>query len=487
MLRITACLIMSLMLVSSARAETPVYPEKGTVQGERLEEFLRRVPELTHDLGDRWPMIMWEGISFEPQPAEVYKQLLARGLTQHVRMDPEMIPTAKTLQEAGSPVIMMQGKGGEWPYGLAGEEEAWTHRYEEGYEPESERRGKACLPVLTGWRRAAEQVRDVLRQYKDAGVTVDAVWMDWEGEPLGSSRGYENARHCTRCRRLLPSRVLESKEAYRAYCWRLYLELLGTYLSAPAREVFPGVSTTNWMVIYSAADRPARGAWWEGEVSPSVPSMFTATNPVAYGNTNYFNWEWQDSYPIDREHVDQFYGHILLRQVSDNAANRQKYAPQKDSFPWVIRWCPDAFDPAIPILSRPRYREMLRHIWLRGADGMQIFNASREGYDELVYNEVVDAVRIMDELLAYRELLDRGRVMNAEVPARQDPGVIWSGLRLEDRAVVRVFRPGGAPATVTFSPWEGTEVTIDDLAEQEGSFYLLTRGDDDHIEVEPQP
>jgi hypothetical protein len=300
MFRITACLIVLVLLGSTARALTPAYPAKSTVEGERLEMFLKQVPELTHDLGDRWPMIMWEGISFDPQPPEVYKKLLARGLTQHVRMDPEMIPTAQALQEAGSPVIMMQGKGGEWPYNLAGKEEAWTHRYEEGYEPESERRGKACLPVLSGWRKAAERVRDILRQYKDAGVTVDAVWMDWEGEPLGSSRGYENARHCTRCRRLVPPKVLVSKKAY-------------------------------------------------------------------------------------------------------------------------------------------------------------------------------------------REFLDSGRVMNTEVPARQDPGVIWSGLRLKDRAVVRVFRPGGAPATVTFMPWEETEVTVDELAEKDGRFYLLTRKDDGNIEVEPQP
>ena len=476
--RMMLCLVLLMLAGVFAGAETPVYPEKSTVEGDRIEEFFNRVPELQHDRADRWPMIMWEGISLEPQPVEVYEKLLKRGLTQHVRMDPDMIPVALTLQEAGSPVIMMQGKGGEWPYRLAGDPDQWAHVYEEGYEPESERRGKACLPVLTAWELAARRVRQTLREFRDAGVTVDAVWMDWEGEPLGSSRGYENARHCTRCQKLLPPEVLASRADYRDYCWRLYLELVGTYLSAPAREIFPGVSTTNWMAVYSTIERPARGAWWEDELPPSVPPMLTATNPVGYGNTNYYRWEWKDSYPLDREHVDQFYSHILLRQVSDNAANRMKFAPQVDSFPWVIRWCPDTLDPSIPILSRARYREMLRHIWLRGADGMQIFNASRKGYDELVFNEVVDAVRVYDEMLVYREFLDDGRVMNTDVPPLQDQGVIWSGLRLEDRALLRIFRPDGAPAEITLSPWEDAEVTVDELEVSEGIFHVLKRTDD---------
>ena len=201
--------------------------------------------------------------------------------------------------------------------------------------------------------------------------------------------------------------------------------------------------------------------------------MFTATNPVAYGNTNYYRWEWKDYYSLDREHVDQFYSHILLRQVSDNAANRMDYAPQKASFPWVVRWCPDTLDPSIPVLSRRRYREVLRHIWLRGADGMQIFNPPRKGYDELVLNEVVDAVRIYDEMLAYRDFLDRGKVMNTEVPAVQNPGVFWSGLRVENRALVRVFRPGGASDAITFEPWAGAPVTVEDLKEGEGAYYIL--------------
>ena len=124
-------------------------------------------------------------------------------------------------------------------------------------------------------------------------------------------------------------------------------------------------------------------------------------------------------------------------------------------------------------MSRARYREVLRHIWLRGADGMQVFNARRRGYEELVWNELVDAVRIYDEMLAYREFLDEGELMCLDVPAEQDDGVVWSGLRLPDRAVVRVFKQGGGEADVAIEAWPGRTATL--RATSQGATCVLRR------------
>jgi hypothetical protein len=198
--------------------------------------------------------------------------------------------------------------------------------------------------------------------------------------------------------------------------------------------------------------------------------MLTASNPVAYGNTYFWKF-WDESWPIDRRHVDRFYTHLLLRHVSNDTANRLIYAPEKDSFPWVARWCPDAGDPEIPIVSRQAYREALRHLWLRGADGMQIFNATRKGYDDLVFTEVIDAVAIYDEMLAYRDLLDTGKPMCLEVPGMQFAGVLWSGRRLPDKAVVRVISQGDKPATVTIDAWPDKQVEL--KAPVDGATYLL--------------
>jgi len=367
-------------------------------------------------------------------------------------------------------VILMQGAGGPWPANQAGPAERWAHQFVEGYAPRG-RYVRPCLGVQAGWAINADRVRETLGKFRDAGVTVDAVWMDWEGDPLFGADRYDQARHCTRCRRQLPAWVLASAANFEAYCWRQYLELLGAYLAAPVREAFPRCSVTNWMVVYSTPDRPVLH-WNNSVVPPSVPSMFTATNPVAYGNTVFWRF-WKDSYPLDREHVDQFYTHLLLRQVSADAANRARYAPQMDCFPWVSRWCPDVDDPKIPVISRPRWREVLRHVWLRGADGMQVFNPTRKGYDRVVLAEVQDAVAVYDEMLAYREFLDAGEVLCTDTPPEQDDGVLWSGLRLGDRAVIRTFKQGGGKAQVTVEPWPGAPVRLEATAE--GATHLLTR------------
>ncbi|MCE2450941.1 MAG: hypothetical protein J4F35_22100, partial [Candidatus Latescibacteria bacterium] len=67
-----------------------------------LEVVEKEVPPLQHPRADRWPMIMWHGVGFAPLPADQIQMLLARGLTQHLRLDKGMIDAAKALQEAGS-------------------------------------------------------------------------------------------------------------------------------------------------------------------------------------------------------------------------------------------------------------------------------------------------------------------------------------------------------------------------------------------------
>lgn len=457
-------------------AEEPVYAVKNAKAPplDLAKAIREQIKPLQHDRGRRWPMILWECLSFEPQPAATYQMLLARGLVQHVRMDEKMIPTAKAIQEAGGPVIMMEGAGGPWPASLAGDPAKWAHQFEAGYRFQPEYPGdavKPCLALHEGWALNADRVRGILRKYQDAGVTVNAVWTDWEGDPLGPQ--YEQVRHCVRCQAMLPPSVLASEESCRHYTWRLYTGLLDAYLAAPVREIFPTCSVTNWMVCYSTPELSVR-FWSDHLVMPAIPVFLTASNPIVYGNT--IQWQrWNKAWPLDREHVDEFYFHLLIRMVSEDAANRLRWAPDKHSVPWVARWCPDDEDPQIPLMSRERYREVLRHVWLRGAEGMQVFNATRRGFEDIVFAEVEDAVSVYDEMLAYREFLDAGTVMCTAAPGPQDAGVVWSGLRLGKQAVVRVFKPGGGEADVQLEPWPGQTLTLP--ARPEGRTFILASKD----------
>lgn len=233
-----------------------------------LQQILGHVPALKHERAGRWPMILWECGEFKPQPPDHYRQLLARGLTQHIQLDTNHIPVALALRAAGSPVIMMQGAGGPWPAQLAGHATNWAHRLDAGYKPESY--VKPCLGSTTGWAIEADVIRATLRRFKEAGVTVDAVWLDWEGDPMSGLEAFEQASHCSRCRDTLPASVLATPEAFHTYRRRLYLDLLSAYLAAPVREIFPKCEVTNWMVVWSTPERPLR-YWNDRLLPPTAP------------------------------------------------------------------------------------------------------------------------------------------------------------------------------------------------------------------------
>ena len=446
-----------------------------------IEVIEKEIPPLKNKLGDRWPMIAWHSVGMEPLAREQIQMLLDRGLTQHLRMDKNMIEAAKALQEAGAPVIFVQGRVENWPYSLAADSSRWQHQFDEGYHYEMA--GKdwlepwhgACPMMIEGWEVMAGEVRDTLKAFRAAGVTVDAVWMDWEGDPYPWKFLLKQLAHCKRCREQLPPEVIADELHAWAFYWRQYQQLYGAYLAGPVREIFPECSVTNWHTVYSTQTTPLYYFADNRVLPPVIPPLMTATNPVAYGNDQFWYAEWKEEYPLDRRHVDQFYMHNLLRQVSGDAANRQAYAPQVGSFPWVVRWCRlvDSGADEVPDMSREAYRECLRHLWMRGIDGMQVFAAYNKEYAEICLFELQDAVAVYDEILAYAEFLADGQAMNLEVPGPQDDGVLWSGLRLEDRAVLRLVSQGEGAAQLELEPWPGSRIELE--APTGGRTYLVRK------------
>ena len=104
---------------------------------------------------------------------------------------------------------------------------------------------------------------------------------------------------------------------------------------------------------------------------------------------------------------------------------------------------------------------------------MQIFQPQRKGYQHIVKSEVYDAVAVYDEMLAYLEFLDRPDVVCTDVPAIQDGGVVWSGLRLEDRGIIRAYTQSKGKAAFVIQPWPSTSAEL--VATDEGRTYLLQR------------
>lgn len=463
------------MLPAALRAEENrdgvLYPKRITAPSGTFSwhaAVLAHLPPLKHARGSRWPLVAWENFSNEPQKPEFYQQLLARGLAEHIRLDPKLIDTALAIQRAGSPVIVIEGSSGGFPASLAGDPSKWAHQFDAGYKPKDYTR--PCPSLHAGWAIFADQLRQTLRQFKAKGVQIDAVWNDWEGDPLYGADRYEQARHCKRCREILPAKLLSSPHRFMDYTARLFYELFAAYYAAPVLEFYPKCSLTNWLAQPSTPDEPQPG--WSGERSHTyLPPLVTAWNPTAYGAAS---WVWEGrskKEKRDQEHVDQVYTNLLLRQVSLTAKLTRRWAPEKESIPWVCRWVTEPPELKFPVMSRERYREVLRHLWLRGVAAMQIFNPRIKDFEDMALPELEDAVAVYDEMLAFREFLERGEILSYDVPRPQDDGVFWSGLRLGNRAVVRVFKQGGGKAKHTLRPWDQREFELE--ADAAGQTFLL--------------
>ncbi|MHC8508257.1 MAG: hypothetical protein ACYYKD_02485 [Rhodospirillales bacterium] len=525
-------------------------------------ELLERTAPLTCARGTRWPMILWHSPEFDS--AEDVRAMLARGIAPGIRLDASMIEAAKIIQNAGAPVMMMEGQSGAWGYG-----------------------GDTPSPMnIAGWRAAADNIRKTMRAFRDAGVTVDAVWLDYEVDPLNLR--YEQVLGAPEAHAGVPPDALKNPSAFAAWRRQLWTGLMSAYAAGPVREVFPAASVTNWMTVLSTPEHPAPGMI-AGAVPPSGTGLFTATNPVAYASDAGF-WAQGGAPGMNRDEADRIYMALVLGQFSADAANRRALAPHLDAAPWAGRWVVisqqreanaggagvqvseheqgllvkavnpagpsadtggdadgDAYtgggaglregdiitgvitgaggvalagmklDAAVkhvrgapgsvlrlriargdeifeaeiirarldggrpPMMSRARYREALRHIWLRGADAMQVFNSTTPGHADMAIAEVEDAQAVYAEMLAHKKFLDGGAPLNLETPEPGDrPGsrIIWSGLRLKNEAVVRVTGIGARRGEITVSPWPGAAAVtlpVPGADEDESVTWILRR------------
>ncbi len=470
---ILICAVLALCGAGAVAEEAPIPWD--------LPTLLQRVPPLKHDATGRLAMVTWdrfrlsaEDKSFEegkPLPVEMYRELARRGLTQALFPDEKYIPMALAIQEAGGQVIFVQGDGGNGP-GAEGPDA--LHKLPEGFRIPKGQIHYVCPLMLAGWNIRANKVRATLTKFREAGVKVTGYWMDWEGEPWPLKSRWEQAQACSRCREQFPPGVLDDWERYRAFIALLRADLFSAYLAAPALEIYPTCSVTNWEAVISSPETMV----WSWTQSRSLPpqqlGLLTGSNPIAYGNDYLYELHWGKlgNLPLNQENMDRLYTSVELAQVSQNEANQQRWAPEKLTLPWVDRYCPDVGDEKVPIMSRERYREVLRHLWLRGADSMQIFQPVRKGHESIATEEIEDAVAIYDEMLAHRKFLEAGKVMNTAVPALQEKGPIWSGLLLGDEAIVRAFVQDSKPGQVTLQPWpDASPVTL--VAPPTGATYRL--------------
>ena len=455
-----------------AYASDILYPQpsdKEVVTVDWIEEITRRIPPLKHSRQNRWPLVLWRVIPKDRITAEIAAQLSDRGIVPSLPLDPSAISAARNLQRSGTPVVLTAGigAGSVWPYNLEHDSGKWAYRFGDGGSKTGQNHPVPTL--FSGWAIAAGEIKKTLNAFKNEGIEVDAAWLDYEGLPVLAD--YNLAIESSNGSHWLPRAALKDRVSFANYTRQLWITLLSTYIAAPAREVYPLISVTNWVAVLSLPEFPAKS--WLNDPLPLVgPTMFTATNPVAYGIDTAFNAaaNW-DTISTQRD-VDRIYTEVLLRQVSADAYARDRIAPELESVVWVARWVRDDPNTSTPIMSRTAYREALRHLWLRGTDAMEIFAAVRKGFSEMAIGEVEDAAEVFNEALRYVDILESGEVMTYDYELN-DTNVLWSGMRTGNRATIRTVSFSELDETIELQPWPGVFVQLP--APPNGATFSLER------------
>ena len=346
-----------------------------------------------------------------------------------------------------------------------------------------------CLP-LANPSVAATGDRALMEQYRAAGLTVAGVFYDWEGFPHPWNGVYDAQRTCPRCAAHYPPGALDSEASFIQYVYGLRSRVLSAALADPVRAVFPRALVGNYDEWVSSARVPYLANGGE-TLPPRSLGQMNAIMPRVYASPWYLHQFFPEptplppsrggrgvSGPVTQEQADPVYFNLLLNTISTTNANKQ---PGQVSVPYLAR--DDPFDPLQegdqrfgPGMSHAYYRELVWQALLRGTDGFYLyalgFPSSGVPTGE-AWATIEDTRAVYDRVLAYRDLLDHGRVLTYQTHAPLYRGAVWSGLRGKDRCLLRVFHVGPGAARVRVEAFPGVRVTL--TAAQPGASYLVDR------------
>lgn len=469
---------------------------KGPVESpQKIDAFLgilrQQMPPLTNERGDRWPLLLWGTI-----PERLKEACVERGLgpllnyCSSPRRAEEILPTLRYFSERGVPLVIlpqgwMQRAFTDPPRG-AGADHLPPAR------PHSDSRDFTC----PGWMHEnpavqthAENARRTCRFLRENGIRPAALFLDFEsGAYLRNifdreehvRAAMEEALKCPRCLRRFGAENMDSLQQYRQVVNRARAHAIRTGFTDPVRAVFPNVKTGNFFAYpryrlpRPEGRYPAYG--WKG-------SGMDVAQPRCY-----FVAGWGGN-GRSVPHVSWNVFSYCLRRFSRCAGVLED---DETMVPWVGYLFGHAASRkkaarGAQIASSEAYREMVRHVMLRGAETLAIFNPYEltdrlpDEYEGMERAElgpwmlnVRDIQQAYDEMLAFNDILRSGRPLNLDLPPDttelDERTAIWSGVATEKEALVRTvsFGPELSKTIVVF----GRKVELP--FGREGRFFRLT-------------
>lgn len=474
------------LVVSVLIAGTAPFPAPAQMSAsDKIDLALNHTQPLEFPRDNRLPLFFWH--LRETRTAGDARELAARGLVA--------VPSwTRATMENATRIAKIQNKLGLPAYAFAAStgdgfyrDRKTLHVGEQGNRfadtSHVARQPLGCPFEKSGWGAVAERIRECVKTYQRAGATLDGLWFDWEGAgPSEWNESWDASKKCVRCRKELGTAGLEDFDVFQRRIREIRSAMQRMFVDV-VHEEFPRANVANYGVYPQGKSR-YWWDWYERMVDEALPARrehravyrqwfpefpltgFSIGMPVVYG------WDriWAEYEFAD---VDYRWFYNMLLVFSDAAAHRPEGVPlvpfvnrfvQVLTMPGIsvlpgesevrggitvsryevapdapkdTRWVLEAKRGAVP-LSEEKYRELLWHIWLRGADGMYVW--CREGD---MRRELVPAHEVYAAALEYREFLEKGEPVTFEVPATAGPVV--SALRLGGRILVRRTDFGDGP------------------------------------------
>ncbi len=291
-----------------------------------------------------------------------------------------------------------------------------------------------------------ERVGKFLRAYQQAGLKIDFIFADWEVDgPIEWNGAWDSSRRCERCRREIPD--IDDFRAFQSALRAIRSDIQRITFGEQVRAYFPEALVGN----YGVSPHGGLRYWYdyferETPDAPYVPDQraryrewahefagtgYTFAMPVVY--TWYPTFQWYD---FDDPDYRWFYNMLLV------GSNAGQHTPATTPLIPFVHWTttdpPANPDPEVKQFSREKYQELLWHLLLRGHDTFFLW---------CVADELADEIRLVHEVYAaameHRGFLERGTPVSFDVP--RQPGTVVSGLRLNDRLLVRRTEFGNSP------------------------------------------
>ena len=301
---------------------------------------------------------------------------------------------------------------------------------------------KMGCPFALDFRYEAikEQIEYFVGAYKERDIPIDFIFADWEIDgPIEWNKAWENSRRSKRCRQNIPD--IEDFTAFQKTLRTIRSDMQKRVFADTGLSYFPDALVGNygvyphdgyryWIDYYEdkevpkwvphKADQKAKYRQWSDEFSPAG---YTIAMPVFY------TWSWSFKW-YDFADPDSRWFYNLLLTVTNACNSTPENIPIIGFVHFTTIWDPCPVDPQVKQFSAEKYKELLWHMFLRGCDGLFLWCL-----DEETAQEIRPLHEVYAASLEYRDFLDHGDPISFDVPSK--PGPVVSGLRLEDRLLVR--------------------------------------------------